>query len=497
VRLTSNIDAAVSTFAWPVDTPSGSLRLTSPLPGTTLVVGQTLNVSFTSTGYGLVGQTLSILIVPSGSTTVIASISASSPISTTTVLWVVPSTMVAPASYQVRLVSAPDSRVTAQSPPFFLTPFVPASALTLTVPSTLGYSFFQGQTTTISWIATGALASSGAVVITLMNGVYFVANVTTAPLNSMSVGSFAWTVPASLAPATLIYSLTIRSVSDATIFASSPLITVLAPPAVDSVAMVAPTTGAVWARRTTYNISWAAFGVSVLASTVTVTVRVASTGALVAVVGTGLPAASMSIAWAGVAANGTGLMVAGLVYAVTVTSDALPSVSASVNVTALQAPTYGLAVGLPTAGFIALKGSPLTVTWSAYSPAVQTSNVKVELLQAGLVIATMASSVPASYGQLSWLVPASAATATTYTVRVTQANDLTIFASSAVFTIATGTLQLTYPPDLTLAPPLTNIVWVFGRGFATNITWASSGSLISAGTVKVELWYFTSFSYTT
>jgi hypothetical protein len=205
---------------------------------------------------------------------------------------------------------------------------------------------------------------------------------------------------------------------------------------------------------------------------------------VVAVLGSSLAGSSGLLTWPGTA-NGTGLLFNGL-YTVLVQSEQDASLRASVNVTAFTGPTYGLVVGSPTAGLVALKGSPLTTTFQAANAAVISAPVRLELMLSGVAVSTMASGVPAAQGTYVWLIPTTAAPSTGYSVRVTNELDGTIFAFSPTFTIVSGVLTWIFPPDSTQSSTVVTIYQAPGMRY--NLTWDVKGSLVATGTVTIAWW---------
>lgn len=164
--------------------------------------------------------------------------------------------------------------------------------------------------------------------------------------------------------------------------------------------------------------------------------------------------------------------VAGTDYRIRITSTTNTAITDSSN--ANFAITIGaLTVTVPNTAVSWVRGTAHTLTWtSTGSPG---TNVKIELLKAGVVNLAISASTP-NDGSYSWTIPASQTLRTDYKIRVTSTTNTAITDSSNInFAITIGTLTVTSPNG--------GENWIHGT--AHTLTWTSSGS---PGTlVKIEL----------
>ncbi len=144
-------------------------------------------------------------------------------------------------------------------------------------------------------------------------------------------------------------------------------------------------------------------------------------------------------------------------------------VSASITVTA------------PDGGDSWIRGTTPAITWT--SSGSVGSYVKIELLKAGVLSQTIATSTPNDGSFTGWTIPSTSATGTDYRVRITSTTNAAIMDSSNNY------FAITTAPSVTVTSPNGGENWK--RGTTHTIAWNFSGSpgsqvkivLLKAGTV--------------
>ncbi len=95
--------------------------------------------------------------------------------------------------------------------------------------------------------------------------------------------------------------------------------------------------------------------------------------------------------------------------------------------------TSSITVTAPTTGASWARGSSHAIMWSSTgSPG---ANVKIQLLKSGVVLKTIAASVPTSAGTFTWKVPSTLSPATNYQIRITSTTNSKVFGLSGKFSI--------------------------------------------------------------
>jgi len=133
--------------------------------------------------------------------------------------------------------------------------------------------------------------------------------------------------------------------------------------------------------------------------------------------------------------------------------------------------TDKMLVTSPNGGETWLRGSKPSITWTSYEAG---TSVKIELLKAGSVVQTIASTTPNSGSYTSWTVPTGLKPGSDYKIRISSTGTTTINdTSNSFFTISDKMLVTSPNGGETLI-----------RGSKPSISWTSYG----AGTaVKIEL----------
>ena len=139
-----------------------------------------------------------------------------------------------------------------------------------------------------------------------------------------------------------------------------------------------------------------------------------------------------------------------------------------------------ITVTTPNGGESWIRGSTPTISWT--SSGSVGSNVKIELLKAGVVSQTISTSSPNDGTYTSWTIPTTLATGTDYRIRITSTTNAAITdTSNNYLSITTATTPS--PASITVTTPDGGESWI--RGNTPTITWTSSGS--AGSNVKIEL----------
>ena len=166
-------------------------------------------------------------------------------------------------------------------------------------------------------------------------------------------------------------------------------------------------------------------------------------------------------------------------YRVAVQSTSNPAVKDLSNnyftITPAGTTTPSITVTSPDGGESWIRGSSHAITWTSYGTAG--SNVKIELLKAGVSVQTLSASTP-NDGTFSWTIPTGLTTGPDYRIRITSTSAYTD-TSNNNFAITTGTTA----PSITVTSPDGGESWI--RGSSHAITWTSSGT--AGSNVKIEL----------
>jgi hypothetical protein len=138
----------------------------------------------------------------------------------------------------------------------------------------------------------------------------------------------------------------------------------------------------------------------------------------------------------------------------------------------VQVPVTAVTVTSPDASSVWVAGSKVTVRWTS---AGTISGLRVELLKAGLVVLTLATST-ANDGNQVFTLPFTLAPGSDYVIRMTNSTNALVADSSDPFTIRSPALTVTYP----------NGGETIVAGSSVNIQWGGDMSLL--GRVSITLW---------
>jgi hypothetical protein len=167
-------------------------------------------------------------------------------------------------------------------------------------------------------------------------------------------------------------------------------------------------------------------------------------------------------------------------YRIRITSTSSAAITDSSNNYFAITSAPSITVTSPNGGESWIRGTTPTITWT--SSGSTGSSVKIELLKAGVLSQTIASSTPNDGSFTGWIVPSTSATGTDYRIRITSTSSAAITDSSNNY------FAITTAPSITVTSPNGGETWK--RGTTHTITWnytASPGSqvkivLLKAGT---------------
>jgi hypothetical protein len=248
------------------------------------------------------------------------------------------------------------------------------------------------------------------------------------------------------------------------------------PSSSSSITLTSPNGGESWQRGTLHTVTWNYLGDPGSAVKIAVTKAGTEVGTIAASAPLG-SGGKGSYSWTVSPTGSTGSD-----YKVSVQSISKPTIKDLSNnyftLTPAGAVTPSVSVTSPNGGESWVRGSSHTITWS--SSGTVGSNVKIEVLKAGVVVQTLSASTP-NDGSFSWTVSTGLATGSDYRIRITSTSAYTD-SSNSNFTISTGTTTPT-TPSLTVTSPNGGEVWYKYTTHA--ITWSYAGS--PGPTVKIVL----------
>jgi hypothetical protein len=248
------------------------------------------------------------------------------------------------------------------------------------------------------------------------------------------------------------------------------------PSSSSSITLTSPNGGESWQRGTLHTVTWNYLGDPGSAVKIAVTKAGTEVGTIAASAPLG-SGGKGSYSWTVSPTGSTGSD-----YKVSVQSISKPTIKDLSNnyftLTPAGAVTPSVSVTSPNGGESWVRGSSHTITWS--SSGTVGSNVKIEVLKAGVVVQTLSASTP-NDGSFSWTVSTGLATGSDYRIRITSTSTYTD-SSNSNFTITTGTTTPT-TPSLTVTSPNGGEVWYKYTTHA--ITWSYAGS--PGPTVKIVL----------
>lgn len=141
------------------------------------------------------------------------------------------------------------------------------------------------------------------------------------------------------------------------------------------------------------------------------------------------------------------------------------------NVTAngtyiVRAPVFNVTLTAPNGGELICPSSNVNITWNSSNIA----NVRIELLQGGAVVSTIATSTAAGTGSFTWSVPANLSAGNTYRIRITDTIDNgRTDDSDADFSVGAAPVITMQPVSATLVSGSTATLMVAATG--TNLTY--------------------------
>ena len=148
IRITSLYDTTVSAWTTYTQFPLGVLSIIRPQPFEWWVPGAQANITFSAAGYFIAGTSVRIELWTSSQVTLIATIAATSPVATNSLLWTIP-TGNPESNYKVKITSTTDANTFVWSdlifvsvvPPTFSSTATPTASATATTPSCAAGTF--------------------------------------------------------------------------------------------------------------------------------------------------------------------------------------------------------------------------------------------------------------------------------------------------------------------------------------------------------------------
>jgi hypothetical protein len=325
--------------------------------------------------------------------------------------------------------------------------FAIRGSLTVTVPNG-GESWVVGAAQSITWTKNGAIANVKLEYST--DGGVTYPNLITASTPAANL-SYAWTVPDAIGTQVRVR---ITDLGDPEVTATSAANFTIK----GSLTLTAPTGGEVLTVGGTKNITWTKAG-----TLGTVKLEYSTDGGASypnLIVGT-VPAADLTYAWTVPDAIGAQVRVR-----ITLNADATVASSSAGNFTIKGA----LTLTAPNGGETWVVGQSQNITWSRTG---SIANVKLEYsTNGGTTYATViTASTPAASGSYAWTIPD--AIGTSLRVRISDASDATVSATSAA--------NFTIKGSLTVTAPNGGESWTVGS--TRTITWTRTGSIAN---VKLE-----------
>jgi hypothetical protein len=274
--------------------------------------------------------------------------------------------------------------------------------------------------------------------------------------------SYNWSIPWDLTPGN-DYKIRISSMMYPIVYDDSDaFFTVSAP----SITVVSPDGGENWGAGTTHSIKWTSTG-----TTGTVKIELYKNGALNAVISSNraIGTGSSSMNWA-IPASQT----AGSDYYVKITSNSKTDVYDNSTNNFSIGPA--LTLTSPVGGETWITGSTHAITWNYTTYTGLTGNIKIELLQNGVVKKIISSSRPVSSGTYSWIIPKTLPYGTDYAIRISSVTNKAISSTS-------GTFRLDGSRISTVSPNSDSDIWIAGS--AHNICWNVDNV---TGWLRIELY---------
>jgi hypothetical protein len=184
IKVTSTTNSAISDpGASAIHSRQLSITVTSPNGGETLVRGAVATLTWSYTG----NPGASVKIQLYNGTTLIRTITSSTPLSAGTYKWAIPSLQSLGSNYKIKITSTTNSTISDTSNGTFT---IAKPSITVISPNG-GESFSRGSVIPIRWSSVGSPGAN--VKILLYKGFYISRTITTS--TSMSAGTYNWTIP--------------------------------------------------------------------------------------------------------------------------------------------------------------------------------------------------------------------------------------------------------------------------------------------------------------
>ena len=331
------------------------------------------------------------------------------------------------------------------------------SAITITNPTSSSV-WYKGDSADITWTSSGTISD---VKIDLYKGGTFNQTIVSSTAND---GSYTWPeVDTSLADGS-DYKIKIIDASDSSIYKESDEFTI----SEKSIAVTEPTSSTVWYKGDSAEITWTSNGTI---SDVKIDLYKGGTFNQTIVSST---TNDGSYSWAEVDAS----LADSTDYKIRITDASDSSIYNDSDEFTIS--EKSIAVTEPTSSTVWYKGDSAEITWTSNGTI---SDVKIDLYKGGTFNQTIVSSTT-NNGSYTWSeVDTSLADGTDYNVRVSSADDSSIYGESDEFTISEKSIAVTEPTSST--------IWT--KGQSADITWTSNGTISD---VKIDLYKGGTFNQT-
>jgi YD repeat-containing protein len=474
IVVTSLSNGSVSGQSGLFNVTSPSVSVTMPASGASFPAGSIMNIGW-NYSLDLWSSSVKIELLQQGAP--VTTIAASVPVGTYgsgSFNWSIPGSRQPGSNYSVRVTNNRYSACSSQGGTFSIA----APTITVTSPSGAYYgsTYQAGSGMQISWNYTGDPGSTVQIDL-LKSGQVNTAIAASVPTGVDGSGSYSWLIPGSQTPGS-DYSVRVTSTRDNTISGlSNGAFTISSP----TISVVTPSGGQGWLAASNLPISWSYSG----DPGSTVKIELLKSGQLNTTIAASAPVGnngSGSYSWP-VPSN----QAPGADYSIRVTSVSNNTISAiSAGVFSIIAPS--ISISSPNGGESWQAGTTHAVSWSFISDIG--NSVKIELLESGQVVSTIAASASSGnsgtgLGSYNWPIPVSRQAAADYSIRVTStSNSACTSMSQNNFTItsasSTGSLTCAITPS---AAALAGAWQVDGNG-----NWLQSGAIaqnLSAGSHTV------------
>jgi len=326
-----------------------------------------------------------------------------------------------------------------------------------------GSSWEAGSSRTVSWRYTGAVGDNLGIKL-MRSGVEIATIAAAAPAGTGGAGSFAWAIPAGLAPGTT-YRVSVESVSVPAARGSSGEFSITAPAPVEFLALAAPNGGEIVRPGERTTVEWRYRGI--VGSTVRIDLLKAGTAILA--VADGIPTGAGRYDWTVPAGTA-----AGTDYRVRISSREVPAFS-DVSDGFFTVSAGGIDVTAPAAGDTWHPDTVRTIRWTH---AAQGYNYIRIFVSDGASQFPLAGPIPigaGGTGSWQWRIPSSAPVGGTFRIRVASTVDPAMAGESGAFSIAA--------PTIAVLSPAAGETWRHGE--RRTVSWTFTGG--DDDYVRVEL----------